>query len=38
MKDRELERRGHAFWRYAGCNIYVRSKAADERLYGRAEG
>ncbi len=31
--DRELERRGHAFCRYADdCNIYVRSKAAGERL------
>jgi len=31
--DRELERRGHAFCRYADdCNIYVRSKVAGERL------
>ncbi|BCF95226.1 group II intron reverse transcriptase/maturase [Paraburkholderia largidicola] len=31
--DRELERRGHAFCRYADdCNIYVRSRAAGERL------
>lgn len=31
--DRELKRRGHAFCRYADdCNIYVRSKAAGERL------
>ncbi|KVP97198.1 group II intron reverse transcriptase/maturase [Burkholderia ubonensis] len=31
--DRELEGRGHAFCRYADdCNIYVRSKAAGERL------
>ena len=31
--DRELERRGHAFCRYADdCNIYVRSKTAGERL------
>ena len=31
--DRELERRGHAFCRYADdCNIYVRSFAAGERL------
>ena len=31
--DRELERRGHAFCRYADdCNIYVRSKAAGERV------
>lgn len=31
--DRELERRGHAFCRYADdCNIYVRSKAAGHRV------
>lgn len=31
--DRELERRGHAFCRYADdCNIYVRSKVAGERV------
>ena len=31
--DRELERRGHAFCRYADdCNIYVRSTAAGERV------
>lgn len=31
--DRELERRGHAFCRYADdCNIYVKSKAAGERV------
>ena len=31
--DRELERRGHRFVRYADdCNIYVRSKAAGERV------
>ncbi len=31
--DRELERRGHAFCRYADdCNIYVRSKEAGERV------
>jgi len=31
--DRELERRGHAFCRYADdCNIYVRSKAAGQRV------
>ena len=30
--DRELERRGHAFCRYADdCNIYVRSERAGER-------
>jgi group II intron reverse transcriptase/maturase len=41
--DKELERRGHAFCRYADdCNVYVRSKRAGERvmallrrLYGR---
>jgi RNA-directed DNA polymerase len=31
--DKELERRGHAFCRYADdCNIYVGSKAAGERV------
>jgi RNA-directed DNA polymerase len=31
--DRELERRGHRFCRYADdCNIYVRSKQAGERV------
>jgi len=31
--DRELERRGHAFCRYADdCNIYVRSQRAGERV------
>jgi RNA-directed DNA polymerase len=31
--DRELERRGHAFCRYADdCNIYVRSEQAGERV------
>jgi RNA-directed DNA polymerase len=31
--DRELERRGHAFCRYADdCNIYVRSRQAGERV------
>jgi group II intron reverse transcriptase/maturase len=31
--DRELERRGHAFCRYADdCNIYVKSKVAGERV------
>lgn len=34
--DRELERRGHAFCRYADdCNIYVRSQAAGERVLAR---
>jgi len=31
--DKELERRGHRFVRYADdCNVYVRSKAAGERV------
>jgi RNA-directed DNA polymerase len=31
--DKELERRGHKFCRYADdCNIYVKSKAAGERV------
>jgi group II intron reverse transcriptase/maturase len=31
--DRELERRGHAFCRYADdCNIYVKSQASGERV------
>lgn len=31
--DQELERRGHAFCRYADdCNIYVRSRTAGERV------
>ncbi|MGQ0673122.1 MAG: group II intron reverse transcriptase/maturase [Hyphomicrobium sp.] len=31
--DKELERRGHCFCRYADdCNIYVRSKAAGDRV------
>jgi RNA-directed DNA polymerase len=31
--DKELERRGHAFCRYADdCNIYVRSRSAGERV------
>jgi group II intron reverse transcriptase/maturase len=31
--DRELERRGHAFVRYADdCNVYVRSRVAGERV------
>jgi RNA-directed DNA polymerase len=33
--DKELERRGHRFCRYADdCNIYVQSKAAGERVMG----
>ncbi len=36
--DKELERRGHAFCRYADdCNIYVRSRRAGERVHGIAE-
>ena len=31
--DKELERRGHSFCRYADdCNVYVRSKASGERV------
>ncbi len=33
--DKELEKRGHAFVRYADdCNVYVRSKQAGERVMG----
>ncbi len=33
--DKELEKRGHAFARYADdCNVYVRSKRAGERVMG----
>ena len=33
--DKELERRGHKFCRYADdCNIYVKSEAAGERVMG----
>ena len=33
--DRELEKRGHAFVRYADdCNVYVRSRRAGERVLG----
>jgi RNA-directed DNA polymerase len=36
--DRELERRGHRFVRYAAdCNVYVRSKAAGERVMASLE-
>jgi RNA-directed DNA polymerase len=36
--DRELEQRGHRFVRYADdCNVYVRSKAAGERLLASLE-
>jgi group II intron reverse transcriptase/maturase len=32
--DKELERRGHAFVRYADdCNVYVRTRRAGERVY-----
>jgi RNA-directed DNA polymerase len=37
--DRELERRGHRFVRYADdCNIYVRSRRAGERGMASVEG
>ncbi len=37
--DKELERRGHRFCRYADdCNVYVRSKAAGERVMASLEG
>jgi len=33
--DKELEKRGHRFVRYADdCNIYVKSKRAGQRVYG----
>ena len=33
--DKELEKRGHAFCRYADdCNVYVRSRRAGERVMG----
>ena len=36
--DRELERRGHRFVRYADdCNVYVKSKAAGERVLASVE-
>ena len=36
--DKELERRGHSFCRYAdGCNIYVSSQAAAERTLASIE-
>ena len=36
--DKELERRGHRFVRYADdCNIYVRSKSAGERVLASLE-
>jgi group II intron reverse transcriptase/maturase len=37
--DRELERRGHKFCRYADdCNIYVRSERAGKRVLDSVEG
>jgi len=37
--DRELERRGHCFVRYADdCNIFVRSQKADERVMQTLDG
>jgi RNA-directed DNA polymerase len=37
--DKELERRGHRFVRYADdCNVYVRSQAAGERVMASLEG
>ena len=37
--DRELERRGHTFCRYADdCNIYVRSRRAGERVLSSITG
>jgi RNA-directed DNA polymerase len=36
--DKELENRGHRFVRYADdCNVYVRSQAAGERVFGSLE-
>jgi RNA-directed DNA polymerase len=36
--DKELERRGHRFVRYADdCNVYVRSRRAGERVFGSIE-
>jgi len=36
--DKELERRGHRFCRYADdCNVYVRSKAAGQRVMASLE-
>ena len=37
--DKELERRGHRFVRYADdCNVYVRSRRAGERVLASLEG
>ena len=37
--DKELEKRGHAFVRYADdCNVYVRSKRAGERVMAAMRG
>jgi RNA-directed DNA polymerase len=39
MLDKELEKRGHRFVRYADdCNIYVRSQRAGERVMAGIEG
>src|SRR3974390_2822809 len=39
MLDKELEKRGHRFARYADdCNIYVRSQRAGERVMAGIEG
>ncbi len=36
--DKELERRGHRFCRYADdCNVYVKTKRAGERAFGSIE-
>ena len=36
--DKELERRGHRFVRYADdCNVYVKSRRAGERVFGSIE-
>ena len=35
--DKELEKRGHAFARYADdCNVYIASKRTGERVQGRS--
>ncbi len=39
LLDKELERRGHSFVRYADdCNIYVRTQKAGERVMGSIAG
>ena len=36
--DKELERRGHRFCRYADdCNVYVKTKRAGERVFDSIE-